>query len=149
MSISIRTAKEVLKQLKTKTVFSVKFAGEPKEVILTKKISLVGKGRFGGTDIVLRGSDGMHYFIKDSQSLVKGVGPNSPSEGINKIFSVTQVETNKEMFLSVKREPKKQELPVWFAVQKSSKETKDAVKTIKRSDDWKILLDITKPAEQN
>ena len=58
MSISIRSAKEVLSVLKKKTQFNVKFTNETKEVCLTKKYSVIGKGRFGGTDIVFEGSDG-------------------------------------------------------------------------------------------
>jgi len=140
MSITIRTAKEILKLLKTKTKFSVKFAGEPKEVLLTKKISLVERGRFGGTNIIFQGSDGMHYLIKDMQSSVKGIGPNSPSEGTNTIFSIVQIESAKQVTLSIKRNPKKSELPVWLTPQNSTKEEKETVKTLHRSEDWKTFL---------
>lgn len=149
MSITIRTAKEVLKLLKSKSSFSVKFAGEPKEIKLTKKISLVGRGRFGGTDIIFEGSDGKNYFVKDMQSTVKGIGPTSPSEGVNKIFSIAQIETNKEVFLSVKREPKKQELPVWITAEKSSKEIISQIKIVERSADWKLLLNNKEEIKEN
>ena len=140
MSITIRIAKEILKLLKTKTKFSVKFAGEPKEILLTKKISLVERGRFGGTNIIFQGSDGMHYLVKDMQSSVKGIGPNSPSEGANTIFSIVQIESAKQLSLSVKRNPKKSELPVWLTPQSATKEEKEAVKTLHRSEEWKICL---------
>lgn len=140
MSITIRAAKEILKLLKTKTKFSVKFAGIPKEVILTKKISLAERGRFGGTNIVFQGSDGMHYLVRDMQSSVKGIGPNTPSEGTNTIFSIIQLESAKQLSLSVKRNPKKTELPVWLTPQNATKEEKETVKTLHRSEERKICL---------
>jgi len=144
MSISIRSAKEVLSVLKKKTQFNVKFTNETKEVCLTKKYSLIGKGRFGGTDIVFEGSDGNKYFIKDMQSTVKNVGPNTPSEGINKIFSIAKIsssgEEEREVFFSTKREPKKHELSVYVTPLKVAKEISQAVKILKRTDNWKEIV---------
>lgn len=144
MSISIRSAKEVLSVLKKKTQFNVKFINETKEVCLTKKYSLIGKGRFGGTDIVFEGSDGNKYFVKDMQSTVKNVGPNTPSEGINKIFSITKIsssgEEDREVSFSTKREPKKHELSVYVTPLKCTKEIAQAVKILKRTDNWKEIV---------
>lgn len=143
MSITIRNAKEILSVLKKKTSFSAKFTGETKEIVLTKTTALIGKGRYGGTDMVFEGSNSKKYFIKDMQSTIKNVGPQTPSEGINKIFSITQIgssgEEDKEVFLSTKRDPRKGELPVYLTPLKVSKEIEQKVRIMKRTENWKEL----------
>lgn len=108
MCLTIREAKEVLKLFKTKTNFSIKFQGEKKTQMFVKIASFVKRGRFGGTDILLKSSSGKHYRVFDRQSKVSNIGPLSPSSGINSIFNIQCIEDKTEKHISLSPSTPKQ-----------------------------------------
>lgn len=136
-SLTIREAKEILKLFKTKSTFSIKFQGERKAQTIVKIASFVKRGRFGGTDILFRASNGKHYRIMDRQSKVSKIGPLSPSTGQNSIFNIKCIEDNTEKHISLS--PSTPKRPYKLETIQESKNT--SVLTItEESENWDAII---------
>ncbi len=137
MCLTIREAKDILKLFKTKTNFLIKFQGEKKTQTLVKIASFIKRGRFGGTDILLRSPSGKHYRVFDRQSKVSNIGPLSPSTGTNSIFHIQCVEDKAEKYISLS--PSTPKRP--YKLEALQKDKNHVVLTItEESENWDAII---------